>query len=130
MHADILMCTTNAENSKHYSDGKFLDSSLEKYWCQRYDLFREWESGILLDSEAWYSTTPVIIAEHQADVCLNLYGKRFCEQTSVLVLDMFCGVGGNAIAFAKSGYKVIACDTDSTKLKMVTLRDYTEIQLI
>lgn len=123
---DRFMYTRNVENSERHSEGNCLDGSLEKYWRQRYDLFREWESGILLDSEAWYSTTPVIIAEHQASACLKLYRECFHEQTTILVLDIFCGVGGNAIAFAKSGYKVIACDTDSTKLKMVTLHDNTE----
>lgn len=89
---------------------------LGKYWRQRYDLFSDWEEGMMLDNEAWYSTTPTIIAEHQAIACC--FGEKYSVD-SCIVLDAFCGVGGNSIAFAKAGMKVIACDIDSEKVKMV-----------
>jgi len=74
---------------------------------------------MILDNEAWYSTTPRAIAEHQAKACFAQVGRENIVKERV-VLDAFCGVGGNSIAFAKAGYKVIGCDIDSEKLKMAT----------
>ena len=73
-----------------------------------------------MDREAWYSTTPKVIAEHQARVCRTRVSDEDVDREQIVVLDAFCGAGGNSIAFAKAGYKVIACDTDSEKLKMVS----------
>ena len=47
--------------------------------------------GCLLDEEGWYSVTPERIANQIAERCR-------CD----VVVDAFCGVGGNAIAFAKT----------------------------
>lgn len=47
--------------------------------------------GCLLDEEGWYSITPEAIANHIAERC-----------RSDTIIDAFCGVGGNAIAFAKT----------------------------
>jgi trimethylguanosine synthase len=44
-----------------------------------------------LDEEGWYSVTPEAIATQIAERCR-------CD----VVLDAFCGVGGNAIAFART----------------------------
>ncbi|CEG00981.1 RNA cap guanine-N2 methyltransferase [Ostreococcus tauri] len=89
-----------------------------KYWRQRYDLFEEWENGIFADFEAWYSTTPVLVARHQAVECIRKRKWQNAKPKRVVVLDAFCGVGGNTIAFAKAGFFVIACDIDSEKIKM------------
>ena len=43
----------------------------------------------ILFAEGWFSVTPEKIAEHIADRCR-------CD----IVVDAFCGVGGNAIQFA------------------------------
>lgn len=47
--------------------------------------------GCLLDEEGWYSVTPELVADQIASRCR-------CDT----ILDGFCGVGGNAIAFAKT----------------------------
>lgn len=47
--------------------------------------------GCLLDEEGWFSVTPERIADQVAERCR-------CD----VILDAFCGVGGNAIAFAKT----------------------------
>ena len=62
------------------------DDELRKYWFQRYRLFSKFDSGIWMDRESWFSVTPEKIAKHLAERCR-------CE----LILDGFCGVGGNAI---------------------------------
>lgn len=63
-----------------------VNSEIKKYYKNRYSIFSRFDEGIKLDHEAWFSTTPEIIAEHLA--------KRIgCG----VILDAFCGVGGNTI---------------------------------
>jgi len=80
---------------------------ISKYWAQRYQLFSKYDEGIKLDEESWYSVTPEKIAEHVAQRCQ-------CD----IVLDGFCGVGGNAIQFALTCRRVIAVDIDRDKIAM------------
>jgi trimethylguanosine synthase len=55
--------------------------------------------------EGWYSVTPERIAYHIAQRC-----------ATDVVVDAFCGVGGNAIQFAMTCHHVIAIDHDATRL--------------
>ncbi|KAG9478811.1 hypothetical protein GDO78_012461 [Eleutherodactylus coqui] len=87
------------------------DPHLAKYWAQRYRLFSRFDEGIKLDEEGWFSVTPEKIAEHIA------YRVRQCISGAVVV-DAFCGVGGNAIQFALAGMHVIAVDIDPVKLDL------------
>jgi len=80
---------------------------IQKYWAQRYRLFSKFDEGVKLDAESWYSITPEKIAEHIADRC----------RADVLV-DGFCGVGGNAIQFAFTCERVIAIDIDPNKIEL------------
>lgn len=84
-----------------------FSKALQKYWDRRYDLFSRFEEGIQIDEEGLYSATPEKIALHQAQ-------KMNCKT----VIDGFCGVGANAIAFARSGAKVYAIEKDVKRLKM------------
>ena len=88
-----------------------------KYSDQRYRYFMNYGLGIKLDEEAWFSVTPEAISEHQARRCLVLF--PVCQNGRCLVLDAFCGIGGNSISFARSGYLVVACDLDRTKVRKV-----------
>ncbi|XP_018415617.1 PREDICTED: trimethylguanosine synthase [Nanorana parkeri] len=87
------------------------DPHLAKYWAQRYRLFSRFDEGIKLDEEGWFSVTPEKIAEHIAQ------RVRQCINHAVVV-DAFCGVGGNAIQFALAGMRVIAVDIDPVKLDL------------
>ncbi|XP_061168162.1 trimethylguanosine synthase-like [Saccostrea echinata] len=78
---------------------------LRKYWAQRYRLFSRFDEGIKLDREGWFSVTPEKIAEHIADRCR-------CD----VIVDAFCGVGGNAIQFAFTCERVIAIDIDRERV--------------
>lgn len=60
-------------------------------FSQRKRYFSLYEKGCLLDEEGWYSVTPERVANQIAERCR-------CDT----ILDAFCGVGGNAIAFAKT----------------------------
>lgn len=81
--------------------------ALQKYWDRRYDLFSRFEEGIQIDEEGLYSATPEKIALRQAQ-------KMTCK----IVVDGFCGVGANAIAFARRGAMVYAIEKDVKRLEM------------
>lgn len=114
----------------------------DKYWAQRKRLFRKFDGGIRLDREGWYSVTPECIAHHVAerviaavlpkqeeggeeeqerdDAVTNVECKT---QTGVVILDAFCGCGGNTIAFAKhlppnERSLIVGVDIDRNKLRM------------
>lgn len=76
-----------------------------KYFQQRYQYFSLFDYGIMIDSVGWYSVTPEEIAVHVAKRCA-------CD----VIIDAFCGVGGNTIQFAKTCKYVIAVDLDPVRL--------------
>ena len=82
-----------------------LEPAIAKYWAQRYRLFSRFDEGIIMDKEGWFSVTPERIAEHIAERCR-------CD----LIIDAFCGVGGNAIQFAFTCERVLAIDIDPVKI--------------
>eukprot|EP00112_Aurelia_sp_Birch-Aquarium-sp1_P010856 Seg230.17 transcript_id=Seg230.17/GoldUCD/mRNA.D3Y31 product="Trimethylguanosine synthase" protein_id=Seg230.17/GoldUCD/D3Y31 len=86
---------------------KKFGTGIEKYWNQRYRLFSRFDEGIKLDKESWYSVTPEKIAEHIAERCR-------CD----VVIDAFCGAGGNTIQLAFTCERVIAIDIDVTKIEI------------
>ncbi|KAF8264507.1 RNA cap guanine-N2 methyltransferase-domain-containing protein [Lactarius quietus] len=90
-----------------YTDAAQVPSHLQKYFAQRTRYFSRYDEGCLLDEEGWYSVTPEAIATQIAERCR-------CD----VVLDAFCGVGGNAIAFARTCERVIALDTSPTRLAL------------
>jgi trimethylguanosine synthase len=100
---------------------------LDKYWNQRRRLFSRFDQGVQLDEEGWYSVTPEQIADHVASRLTNLAascqrgqgsGSAGSSNNNIVVLDAFCGCGGNAIAFAKQpGVSVIGVDLDRSKLR-------------
>ena len=108
-----------------------------KYWAQRHRFFSLFDHGVRLDTEAWFSVTPERIANHQAKRChRSLCGLDLgdgseeqktgsvttkCAHRQLVVLDAFCGVAGNTIAFARhAGVRVIACDNDEARLELAS----------
>lgn len=87
------------------------DKTLLKYWYKRFSLFSLFDMGIKLDrgnykyrhnqcytmsillftiyTESWFSVTPEKVAAYAAERCK-------CN----LIIDAFCGAGGNTIQFA------------------------------
>jgi len=90
-----------------YTEATQVPAHLQKYFAQRTRYFSRYDEGCLLDEEGWYSVTPEAIATQIAERCR-------CD----VVLDAFCGVGGNAIAFARTCERVIALDTSPTRLAL------------
>ncbi|XP_034249635.1 trimethylguanosine synthase [Thrips palmi] len=80
---------------------------LLKYWYRRFQLFHKFDEGVKLDAESWFSVTPEELAKHTAE-------RLRCD----LIIDAFCGAGGNAIQFAFTCERVIAIDIDPIKLEM------------
>uniref|UniRef100_W5UKV7 Trimethylguanosine synthase n=1 Tax=Ictalurus punctatus TaxID=7998 RepID=W5UKV7_ICTPU len=87
------------------------EPELAKYWAQRYRLFSRFDEGVKLDHEGWFSVTPEKIAEHIAQ---RVQGAS----QALVIVDAFCGVGGNAIQFALTGNTVIAVDIDPVRLAL------------
>ena len=98
-------------------------------WKKRYTLFSKFDHGIIIDSrESWYSVTPESIAKGHAERCRDMLHSKNSENSenslylgpmyknSYVCLDAFCGVGGNAIQFAKTCNKVVAIDIDPIKI--------------
>ena len=84
-----------------------VPAPVQKYWLQRYMLFSRFDDGCVLDEEGWYSVTPEVVAQHMAERCR-------CD----VIIDAFCGVGGNAIHFAHTCSAVLAVDLDASRLRL------------
>lgn len=82
----LAKMTELGNNNNNYKQQTQVNQELRKYYKSRYLLFSLFDNGIKMDEEAWFSTTPEVIAEYLA--------KRL---GSGVILDGFCGVGGNAI---------------------------------
>ncbi|XP_077022881.1 trimethylguanosine synthase [Tamandua tetradactyla] len=121
---DSVQIETEAETKKKKKKKKNKDKKasglppeiaavpeLAKYWAQRYRLFSRFDDGIKLDQEGWFSVTPEKIAEHIA-------GRVSQSFKCDIVVDAFCGVGGNTIQFALTGKRVIAIDIDPVKIDL------------
>ncbi|XP_074058530.1 trimethylguanosine synthase [Macrotis lagotis] len=121
---DYLQLETDVETKKKKKKNKKKNKTLNplppeiaavpelaKYWAQRYRLFSRFDDGIKLDKEGWFSVTPEKIAEHIA-------GRVHLSFKCDIIVDAFCGVGGNAIQFALTGKRVIAIDIDPTKIDL------------
>jgi trimethylguanosine synthase len=101
----------------------------DKYWAQRRRLFSKFDMGIQLDAEGWYSVTPEVIANHVAQrvgefshsVVFQRPALQAPSPQGIIVLEAFCGCGGNAIAFGKIPAHeislVVCVDIDRTKLR-------------
>ncbi len=77
------------------------------YWRNRKELFSKWDEGIKSDEQGICSVKPESIA---LEIARDLKGE--------IVLDAFCGIGGNSIAFAAEGKQVICFETNADRLKM------------
>lgn len=82
-----------------------ISPKLQKYYKKRHILFSKYDDGIRIDEDSWFSVTPEKVAEQ---IALNYKGK--------VILEGCCGVGGNAIQFAKYGSKCIAVDNQRERL--------------
>ena len=100
-------------NPKKGKNEQQIQLEAGKYWKKRTKLFSKYDDGIIIDStESWYSVTPEKIA---IEIASNVL--QYCNyKENTIILDGFCGVGGNTIQFAKLFKKVIAIDIDPMRI--------------
>ncbi|KAJ8103198.1 RNA cap guanine-N2 methyltransferase-domain-containing protein [Lipomyces tetrasporus] len=87
-----------------------MPNGLKKYWKQRFSLFSKFSEGIWMNEQSWYSVTPELIAKNIAE---HIYNN--CRPS--VVLDAFCGAGGNTIQLAMLVDKVIAVEKDPVTIR-------------
>ena len=85
-----------------YNNPRQFQGVMRKYWAQRHNLFRQYDNGILLTKELWFSVTPERISKYVAR-CINdeLTTRSGHSDTTApfKILDGFCGGGGNITQF-------------------------------
>jgi trimethylguanosine synthase len=82
----------------------------QEAWNHRYELFAKFDQGIKTDAIGLYSVTPEKTAKEIAE--------KISKDKVKTIIDAFCGIGGNAIAFAGKLGKVYAIDIDPARLDM------------
>ncbi|KAJ4984888.1 RNA cap guanine-N2 methyltransferase [Stagonosporopsis vannaccii] len=87
---------------------------LQKYWFQRFKIWDKYDEGIWMTEDAWFGVTPEPIANK---IAAHIAESAPKEKT--VIIDAFAGVGGNAIALARSGRweRVFAIEKDPKTLK-------------
>ncbi|KAL0076298.1 RNA cap guanine-N2 methyltransferase-domain-containing protein [Phycomyces blakesleeanus] len=93
------------KSKSYHTDQNKIFTNNYRYFYQRYSYFSKFDQGILMDKEGWYSVTPEKIAIVTAERC-----------RADVIIDAFCGCGGNSIQFAFTCERVIAIDLDPVKL--------------
>ncbi|ETN39169.1 uncharacterized protein HMPREF1541_05392 [Cyphellophora europaea CBS 101466] len=97
----------------HYQNLEDVPWDIQKYWHQGYSIFSKYDDGIWMTDDAWFGVThesvAIKIANHVA---------KAAPQDRAIVVDPFCGVGGNTIALALSGRwkRVYAIERDPATL--------------
>ncbi|KAI1394133.1 RNA cap guanine-N2 methyltransferase-domain-containing protein [Hypoxylon trugodes] len=93
---------------------------LQKYWQQRYTIFPCYNEGIYMTQDAWFGVTPEPIANQIAQDLNSIISP-----SKTTIIDLFAGVGANAIALANATTnhgledrwdKVIAVELDAATL--------------
>lgn len=106
-HLFLIKCQTISVNDDHIYRQSKSEDPFAKFFLNRNTLFPNFDSGFVSDYQSFFSITPRCIAAHMA--------SSLPEQCKV-VADLGCGVGGNSIAFALSGRKVVSADIDPAKI--------------
>lgn len=123
---DQLLLTSSSSSSKPKKKRSKRQLNTT-YFKQRFLLFSRFNEGIRLDRESWYSVTPEPIARHIAERIERALIRHSAASTSpsssanqFIILDGFCGAGGNTIQFAlmPSTALVYAVDIDPRKIEL------------
>ncbi|EOA89901.1 uncharacterized protein SETTUDRAFT_127397 [Exserohilum turcica Et28A] len=109
------MSGTPDENGvDHWSCVDEFPEHLKKYWFQRFKIWEKYDQGVWMTEDAWFGVTPEPIANK---IAAHIAESAPKEKT--VIVDAFAGVGGNAIALARSGRweRVFAIEKDAQTLK-------------
>ena len=93
-------------------DGRKL--TLRSYFRQRYNIWSKYDDGILMTDDAWYGVSQELVAAKIAE-----HVAVMAPADKSILIDAFCGVGGNTIAFARSGRwkRVYGIEKDAATLE-------------
>jgi trimethylguanosine synthase len=86
---------------------------MSRYWKQGYEIFSRYDEGIWMTDNSWFEVTHESIAGKIAS-----HLGQGAPKDRLVVLDPFCGVGGNVIALAQSDRfkRVYAIEKDPVAL--------------
>lgn len=95
-----------------YNNKLQFQGIMRKYWAQRKNLFSEYDNGVLLTKELWFSVTP----EKISVFITNFIAKKFVK--NINILDSFSGGGGNIVQFLLNAKfkNVVAVDINKIHL--------------
>ena len=84
-----------------------------RYWHQGYSIFSRYDDGVWMTDKAWFGVTHESVANKVAE---HMAAAKPPNRS--IIVDAMCGVGGNTIAFAKSGIwkRVYAIEKDPATL--------------
>lgn len=117
------------EGVHHYQRLSEVPQDVQKYWHQSYSIFSKYDDGIWMTDDAWYGVTHEDIARFVSHPLENLFTnevRKIAQDIAAaapadksIIIDPFCGVGGNTIAFALSGRwkRVYAIEKDKATLE-------------
>ncbi|KAK4659490.1 putative diacylglycerol O-acyltransferase tgs1 [Podospora pseudocomata] len=99
----------------HYDDVCEVPQNLQKYFHQRYSIFKFYDYDIRLTNDAWFGITPEPLALRLAN---DLPSHLYSTPRRTTIVDLFGGAGGNTIAFALSEKweHVISIERDASTL--------------
>ncbi|KAF7241662.1 hypothetical protein EG68_10558 [Paragonimus skrjabini miyazakii] len=106
---DLKKCVHRRRKRHRAKSNPLGDPALLKYWNRRYELFERFDQGVQLDKESWFGVTPESIAWYQASAIAG------CD----LVVDVFCGVGGNTIQFAQKCGVVVGIENNHSRMLLL-----------
>ncbi|KAL2055798.1 hypothetical protein ABVK25_004042 [Lepraria finkii] len=89
---------TPPEGCQHYVDLSDVPWDIQKYYYQRCSIFSQYDEGIWMTEDAWFEVTPEPVAKKVAE-----HVAEAAPKSKAILIDCFAGVGGNVIAFARSG---------------------------
>ncbi|KAJ3477577.1 hypothetical protein NLG97_g8804 [Lecanicillium saksenae] len=100
------------EACHHYEGKHEVPWDIQKYFSQRYSIFSYYDDGICMTDDAWFGVTPEPIANKIAEEM-----KSYPKEQKILI-DLFCGAGGNTIAFALTERwdRIISIERDTSTL--------------
>ena len=81
-----------------------------KFWDKRYYLFSQFDQGILLDDESWFSVVPETVGKYTAERIERALGR------TEVVMDGMCGCGGSLIQMGLKSSLAIGIELDEVKV--------------
>lgn len=98
----------------HYEHISEVPLEIQHYFRHRYKIWSRYNEGIWMTDNAWYGVSQELVAAKIASHVASM-----TPASRSILIDAFCGAGGNTIAFALSGRwkRVYAIEKDPATLE-------------